>query len=62
MAWMTGIINLDNQGCLGFMTNINEDDKPRVTVITRMTEMTKVATMTRITGTAMVTLVTRMTL
>ena len=43
------------------MTNINEDDKPRMTVITRMTEMTKGATMTRITGIAMVTLATRMT-
>ena len=39
------------------MTNINEDDKPRVTVITRMTEMNKVATMTRITGIAMLTLI-----
>ena len=39
------------------MTNINEDDKPRVTVISRMTEMTKVATMTRITGIAMLTLI-----
>ena len=39
------------------MTNINEDDKPRVTVITRMTEVTKVATMTRITGIAMLTLI-----
>ena len=43
------------------MTNINEDDKAGVTVITRMNEMTGVAGMTRITGIAMVTLVTGMT-